>query len=116
MAGGFAKAAAVTVGGTLQSMAVGAGLLAAGTYGVGQLEKAMNAAQAAGEANREPQQAPAPLSPEEQAARARLAEQQAWLQQQGGFSGLVEQQAAGGQPAAWDSGWMRTLQARGQVQ
>ncbi|TXH18128.1 MAG: hypothetical protein E6R03_02685 [Hyphomicrobiaceae bacterium] len=113
MAGGFAKAAAVTAGQTLQSMAVGAGLLAGGTYAVGQIEKGMNAA---ANANREPQQAPPPLSPEEQAARQRLAEQHAWLQQQGGFSGLVEQQAAGGPAPTWDSGWMRTLQARGQVQ
>lgn len=110
----FGIGAAATTAQTAVQMVAGAGLLAGATYGVGQLQKAMNAAQAAGEANREPQQAPPPLSPEEQAARARLAEQQAWLQQQGGFSGLVEQQA-GGQPAAWDSGWMRTLQRRGQL-
>lgn len=113
MAGGFARpAAAVSTLQTLGHMAVGAAALAGGTYAVGQIEKGMNAA---AQANREPQQAPPPLSPEEQAARARLAEQQAWLQQQGGFSGLVEQQAGGPAPT-WDSGWMRTLQARGQVQ
>ena len=108
----FGIGAAATTAQTAVQMVAGAGLLAAGTYAVGQIEKGMNAA---AQANREPQQAPPPLSPEEQAARARLAEQQAWLQQQGGFSGLVEQQAAGSAPT-WDSGWMRTLQARGQVQ
>lgn len=109
MAGGFARgAAAVSTLGTLGQMAVGAGLATGAVVAAQQLGKAWEAAAA----ERQPQQAPPPLTPEEQAARQRLAEQQEWLAQQGGFSGLVE---AGGQPATWDSNWQRTLQARGQV-
>lgn len=113
MAGGFSKgAAAVSTLGTLAQMGVGAGLLVGATLGVGQLEKAMNAA---GEANSQPQQAAPPPTADELARRQRLAAQQEWLQQQGGFSGLNQTLAEGGQPAAWDSGWQRTLQARGQL-
>lgn len=56
-----------------------------------------------------------PLPPATEEQKQRLADQKAWLEAQGGFSGLSETLAAGGQVTPWAPGWQRTLQQQGIV-